>query len=693
MTEQFAPLRYRQIHLDFHTSEAIPAVGADFDADAFVQTLKAAHVDSITLFARCHHGWSYYPGTVGPSHPNLARPDLLGEMVSACRAADIETPIYITVQWDEYLARTRPEWRVMGATNGVQVPNPKDQSAGGQLSATWHSLCLSNDGLFEYARDTALEVAERYAPPGLFFDIVTGFDCVCANCLARMTEMGLDPESAADRATKDQALAASFRERMSAAVWHRHPKMRAFYNAGHIPKRDAQNFTPYSHFEIESLPTGGWGYDHFPTSARFARALGFDTLGQTGKFHTLWGEFGGYKSSDALLYECAQMAALGTKCLIGDQLHPSGVMNADTYARIAPAYSHIAALEPYLDGADQLSEVAILPVEHVGPGASARSTMADDGAAQMLLELHIPFDIVTAEADLAQYKLLILPDEVPVSGALSDKLANYMAGGGRIIASGRSGLSAEGQFALDLGVHHSGEVAYDPGYLVPIGDSLGAKAPANASVMYGRAQQVTLHGAKGLAEIQPPYFQRSWRQFSSHQHTPDDPAARSLGPAVAVTDQSAYVAWPIFSMYKRIGQPIYKHVVAALLDRLMPRRNLRSTLPSGGRVSLTRQADQDRLILHLLYGGPHVRGVAVDDLQHGVRHIEVIEDVPHLGPVSAEVALDRRPARVFDAITGKHVDWNWNDGIVTLVVDGLHIHRAIVIEGAGNEEGKLDGDA
>jgi hypothetical protein len=47
-------LRYRQIHLDFHTSEHIPNVGAAFDPETFVATLKAAHVDSITVFAKCH---------------------------------------------------------------------------------------------------------------------------------------------------------------------------------------------------------------------------------------------------------------------------------------------------------------------------------------------------------------------------------------------------------------------------------------------------------------------------------------------------------------------------------------------------------------------------------------------------------------------------------------------------------------
>ncbi len=50
-------LRFRQVHLDFHTSEHIAGVADDFDAEAFADTLAKAHVDSVTCFARCHHGW------------------------------------------------------------------------------------------------------------------------------------------------------------------------------------------------------------------------------------------------------------------------------------------------------------------------------------------------------------------------------------------------------------------------------------------------------------------------------------------------------------------------------------------------------------------------------------------------------------------------------------------------------------
>jgi alpha-L-fucosidase len=51
----------RQVHLDFHTSPFIPDVAADFDAEEFVSTFQRAHVNSVTVFAKCHHGMCYYP--------------------------------------------------------------------------------------------------------------------------------------------------------------------------------------------------------------------------------------------------------------------------------------------------------------------------------------------------------------------------------------------------------------------------------------------------------------------------------------------------------------------------------------------------------------------------------------------------------------------------------------------------------
>lgn len=668
------PMRYRQIHLDFHTSEHIPGVGADFDAHEFVATLKAAHVDSVTLFAKCHHGWSYYPTNVGQPHPTLTRPDLLGEMVAALRAADIDTPLYLTVQWDEVTARQHPEWRVLSASNRYQGGLPDDPSAAQQLSPAWHTLCLNHAELRARILAQAREVAARFAPPGLFFDIVGNHGCVCPACIEGMLATGLDPVSAADRLTHDMRVNRRFRHETTTALRAEFPGMRVYYNFGHISKVDPTALEDYTHLELESLPTGGWGYDHFPSSARYAATTGLDYVSHTGKFHTSWGEFGGFKHPDALDYECAQMMALGSKCLVGDQLHPSGAINRDTYRSIAPAYARVKAMEPFLVGARQVSQIAILSAEHMNPG-SFRNHPSDDGAAQMLLEMHQPFDIIDSLARFQDYRVILLPDDIALTPALEAKLAAFVAAGGGVIASGRSGLGSQ---VLDFGIEaQGGVVAHNPSFMQAVA-GLDAAIVGSPFVCYDAAQKVTATTAQVLAQIVPPYFNRSYRHFSSHQHTPDDPNAAPLGPAVTLRGRLAYVAYPIFAMYGAVGQPLYRHVIRGLLARLLPDPMLTTTLPTAGRASVTRQPG--RHIVHLLCGFAQIRGKALP-VVGGTRLMEMIEDIPALGAVSATLRLPQAPSRVYDAMTGEDVPAVANDdGTWTVNLPGLHIHRAVVFD-------------
>ena len=289
-------------------------------------------------------------------------------------------------------------------------------------------------------------------------------------------------------------------------------------------------------------------------------------VAHTGKFHTSWGEFGGFKHPDALEYECAQMVALGSKCLVGDQLHPNGAINPDTYASVAPAYARIEKLEPYLEGARQVSEVAILSAEHFNP-MGGRNNPSDDGAAQMLLELHVPFDVIDRFADFGKYKVLILPDEIGLDAETTTRLQAYADAGGKIIASWHSGL---GKLHDGASPRAKSPIGFRPSY-VKASKSLDAAMTETPFVMYDEAETIVAKGAEVLAEIYPPYFNRTYAHYSSHQHTPDDPSAAPLGVAVTVYGGIAYVAYPIFRLYRAMGQPLYKYMVRGLLDRLLPK--------------------------------------------------------------------------------------------------------------------------
>ncbi len=86
--------------------------------------------------------------------------------------------------------------------------------------------------------------------------------------------------------------------------------------------------------------------------------------------------------------------------------------------------------------------------------------------------------------------------------------------------------------------------------------------------------------------------------------------------------------------------------------RLLSSRAIVTDLPSSARATLTRQDEQKRHVLHLLYGAPQIRGKAVP-AGEGTRVMEMIEDIPTLGPVAASVRLPRSPSRVYDALTGE----------------------------------------
>src|SRR5690606_32597222 len=176
--------------------------------------------------------------------------------------------------------------------------------------------------------------------------------------------------------------------------------------------------------------------------------LGADYLGMTGKFHTSWGEFGGFKHPNALRYETALSLANGARCSIGDQLHPEGLMDEATYDLIGQAYAEVEAKERWCEGVESVADFALLSLEahqsYTLGAPETRHIKADAGAVRMLLEGKLLFDVIDRDADFSRYKVLILPDAVTVDGALMQKLKPFLQAGGKVLATGSSALKPSG---------------------------------------------------------------------------------------------------------------------------------------------------------------------------------------------------------------------------------------------------------
>ncbi|MEK0312579.1 alpha-amylase family protein [Cohnella sp. 56] len=658
-------MRFRQVHLDFHNSELLQQIGSRFSKTQFQEMLTLGHVDSITLFAKCHHGWSYHPTAAGAMHPGLDF-DLLGAMIEAAREIGVRTPVYVSAGLDERLAESHPEWLVRDAA-GLS-PTRQDY-----LQPFYRLLCMNSPYLDALIRQIE-EVVAAYDADGLFLDIVGEKMCYCHHCIAALRREGQDPRDADAVRELGKRVYAEYTSRVNEAVRRIKPELGVFHNGGHIRRGRRDLIRMNAHLELESLPTGGYGYDHFPLSARYVQNLGMEFLGMTGKFHTHWGEFGGYKHPNALRYETALSLANGARCSVGDQLHPEGLMDEATYRLIGSAYGEVAQKEAWCAGATNVADIAVLSVEAVSDADTGfLGNGSDTGAVRMLLEGKYLFDVVDTEADFGRYKVLILPDAILLGPRLRGKLERYLADGGQVLASGRSGLTEEGdRFAIDLGVRWTGENPYRPAYIRP--DFPLSDLGSASCVFYARSQLVELDGGRPLGRLENPYYNRDLFAYCSHQHFPNSP--EDAGPAIVESGNGIYVSWPIFEEYATVGSYVSKALVRHALDRLLPRKTLETGLPAQGVVTVQRQEAFDRNVVHLLYASPVKRG----------QGIEIIEDIVPLYNVAVAVRCGKPPAEVYLAPerTPLPFDCRQEDGddafCVAFKVPELNGHQMVVLQ-------------
>jgi hypothetical protein len=656
-------LRFRQIHLDFHTGPWIDDVGVDFDAREFARTMKRAHVDSVTVFAKCHHGQLYYNTKRPERHPGLRRnQDLLREQIEALHREGIRAPIYISVMCDEYAANHHKDW-VAVQPDGKRVGRTPLGNDG------WQILDMSSP-YQEYLAEQTQEVLAKFKPvDGIFFDMCWDQPSVSKWAIEVMRREGLNPESEEDRKKHGHLVALRYMKRFKQMVLEVSRGATVFFNG-----RNASNLREEMEFqtqtEIESLPTGGWGYMFFPRNVRFARNFPLPYMGMTARFHKSWADFGGIKPYAALEFETSQSIAHGARCSIGDQLHPRGTLDRAAYDLIGKAYARVAEREPWLKDATALTQIGVLQPDRQ-PGAQDErfgAPRVEEGVVRMLTQLKHQFDLIDRPADFQRFELIILPDFVDVDAALARKLRAFLNQGGAILATGMSGLSADAGKVLlpELGIKAHGQSPFTTTY-IRFGEPVREDVPPTDHVMYETGARVTpAGGAQALARVVEPYFERTWEHFSTHFQTP--PAKLSRYAAAVRKGRCAYIAYPIFSAFATHGNVPFRLLVRNVLDRLLPSPLLRVQGPVGMEATITRQ--RRRTIVHLLQYSAERR----------TEKLDLIEDVVPVLDVPVSLRMERAPKRVYLAPEEAPLPFEHLAGRVNLRVPVVNGHAMIVFE-------------
>ncbi len=661
-------LRNRQIHLDFHTSEYIPDVAKDFNAEEFVETLERANVDSITCFSRCHHGWLYYPSKKFPEliHPSLTNHNLLPEQIEVCHKHNIKVPIYTTVQWDGRVAREHPEWLAVDAdgeyidTQGVPKPH------------FYYTICL-NSGYREFFKDHLQDIIDVIGVDnidGFFMDILFKADCNCEHCRAKMKPLGFDNTKKSDRLAYSLHMLEEFKTEITAFIRERVPKAEIFYNSSHVGPASKNSFKDYTHLELESLPSGGWGYDHFPATARYARTLGKDFIGMTGKFHTYWGDFHSLKNKAALEFECYNMLAMGGGCSIGDQLHPSGKLSEGAYDLIGHVYSQVKAKESYCKGAVPAAEIAVLTPEefYTEEEHDLGLPPALIGAVRMLQELSYQFDVIDSTTPMDKYSLIILPDDIAFRPDVEEKLKAYIKNGGKVIGTYHSCMDTVNKSNSIYGVSYEQESPYYRDFIMP-NDTIGKDLYREEYVMYLRAAQTGVNDAEILMHSIQPYFNREGNTFCSHQHAPS--SGKEGYPAVTKKGGVVYFAHPVFRIYRKNCANWCKQIMKDAIELLLPQKLVSHNGPSTMITSLNRQGKQNRDILHTLH---YITEKRSED-------IYTIEDIIPLFNVEFRVFVGERTVKSVQQVpTMTSIAFEQNGGYLSFTVDKMEGHTMVCIQ-------------
>ena len=666
-------LRYRQIHLDFHTSPVCTDIGANFDAQAFAQRLKEGEVNSINIFAKCHHGMSYYPTKVGITHPHL-KFDLLGEQIEALHQADIKCPVYVSIMWDDWAAQEHPEWIIVDREGRASIRPPLSGEWG------WSTLDIGS-GYGDYVIAQVEEICENYEIDGMFFDITWPRPNYSPWGMKRMADADVKADDDAQTRAFATKILGDFYDRMSACVHAKAPNATIYYN-GTTTTSMRWTLPSMTHIEIESLPTSGlWGYLHYPMFARQARTYGVPIIGMTGRFHKAWADFGGLKTHDQLDYECGVILAAGGTICVGDQLHPSGELDKAVYRLTAHSFSRVKALEPWLQEAVPTAEVAIqlLDRDKLYPpqiGHSHSYPPSVEGAAQMLLESAVQFDIVDPDGAIDKYGVVILADKGKIDPKLAEKLRVYLSQGGKLLVSGVAGLS-DGKFVLDeIPVEYKEASPTVPSYIRPDSTLTAGNELADDYdyVIYNAAHVVApVAGATTFGQLRRALFNRTYEHYISHQHAPVGDSLSA--PFVVHKGQVAYIAAEIFSGYRDHDYWAYRELVLAVLKHLLPAPLLLVNGPGW------------------VEGNLHLQGATAEHPARRIIHLTAyhprrsMQSIPHVDQswatagLSIRVRLDEDiPQNAYLAPEKTSLDMEIVDGYAEVSLPPIGAHAMIVIE-------------
>ena len=331
-------------------------------------------------------------------------------------------------------------------------------------------------------------------------------------------------------------------------------------------------------------------------------------------------------------------------------------------------YRYHAENEEAYANTRSMASVALLRPDNANP-AEYR------GWFRVLTENHFPFDVLAAAAAVSlpwhRYRVIVLPDARCLSDKLAERVDVYVAEGGTVVASGRTGSRDQDDEPRStvavgcLGIERVDRVRED------MRSSYFAVEDKRAFPSFGDMDLVYMDGpyvyaaysedAEPHMRLVPPHNFGPPERCYYEQVTDHPGVVRTrYGDGVGV-----YVPWLPGALFHRQGHLNTASFMGDVLTSLAAVTSIGGDLPPSVEVTRFALADGRSQVVHLVNGSGHF----------GASFYAPIS----MTDMTVALAADAKPTSVRSLVAQAEYAWTWANGSLAIAVPRIELFDAIVI--------------
>jgi len=662
--------RYFGLHYDLHASKHDTELGLRATPEELVPSLALAAPDFVQTDCKGHAGYtSWFSKTPEASVPPELKADALAGWREATRQMGLPLHCHYSGVWDRAAGANHPDWTQVDA-DGTYTGAPFGATKG---AATPERMCPRSDYLDKLMIPQMLELIDRYEVDGFWIDgdLWASQPCYCERCRAAFAERTGIVEPPTDPADPNWPAWITFAldsfyeyvNRYVDAVHNRKPGVLVCSNWLQTVRNPGPPVATTDWISGDN--TWVWGLDASRCEARFISTRGkpWDIM--------LWSFYCSHGMGDPtspwtfkpvqmLQQEAAVTLALGGNVQVYENPGPvrNGQLIPWRMQGIGEVAAFVKARRTLCQDTETIPQIAVLHSEaHVLQHRGANlmwgvDTAAVQGATFCLLENAYNVDILDEWALLEQldhFPVVVAPEQDEMSDTMVAALRRYVERGGKLLLTGAGAVDRFGEAFLGV---RAGEVLDKGTYHVPSGH--GA-----APVYSARWQTVEPTTAVGVGHL--------GRSGLLDERLLDAPAwtLHAVGEGAV-----ALIPYEIFRHFDRNRYPLVRTFVGEVLARLVGPLPVRARVPVCVDVIL-RKRDEVTLV-HLINRSSGLPNVPTSG---------AVDEIMPVGPIT--IAIDRAtaPRDVRLAFEEAPLTWTFAGGTLTVALERVQIHAAIVVEG------------